>query len=89
MVCDHRHRLPSLVRSNNATLYRENGQNRIKFSDIPGNSCLPGNLPVLYCSAIAPLAPDEGHQGTLCGHVHGSSGLKENYSCKARHFPSD
>jgi hypothetical protein len=23
------------------------------------------------------------------GHVHGSFGLKEDYSCKARHFPSD
>jgi hypothetical protein len=89
MVCDRRHRLPSLVRSNNTTLYRENGQNRIKFSDVPGKFMPAGEPSVLYCSAIAPLARNEGHQGTPCSHVHGSSGLKENYSCKARHFPSD
>ena len=77
------------VRDNKAPLYREQwpGPNGVQQRF---RKFLPAGEPsVLYCSAIAPLAPDEGHQGTLCGYVHGSSALKENYSCKARHFPSD
>src|ERR1019366_1364003 len=77
------------VRDNKAPLYREQwpGSNGVQQRF---RKFLPAGEPsVLYCSAIAPLAPDEGHQETLCGYVHGSSALKENYACEARDFPSD
>ena len=50
MACDRRHRLPSLVRDSNTTLYRGNAEDRMEFSNVPANSYLSGNLP----SSIAP-----------------------------------
>ena len=86
MTCDGRHQLPSRVRGTTA-IHRENGEDLIKFSDLRGNSCLPGIFHSLLLRYLhwrpMKVTMDSVRPCT------GGSGLKEMFSCEARDFLSD
>ncbi len=62
MACDRRHRLPSLVRDNNAMRYRENAEDRTEFSNVP-----PITLNCWLISTVT--SPRPGRVGCRCIQV--------------------